>query len=110
MLYRLNLFRNGSASLVIESASERSSLVATALVKRTKSLQTISLLLSDHMDTLCEFIEDLNKDGSVIAGYASEASTLAPSSSPASSRSKNSTRKRRGQKPRATKKAAQSTT
>ncbi|GAX17675.1 hypothetical protein FisN_10Lu392 [Fistulifera solaris] len=58
-IYALNRFYHGSASLVQEFTTWRPLLLATALVSST-SLQYTSLLLSDHTDLLCEFIQEID--------------------------------------------------
>lgn len=56
-LYGLNYFYQGSAELAIEPSPERSTLVATALAESaSNNFQRSSLLLSDHVDVLCEII------------------------------------------------------
>jgi hypothetical protein len=58
-LYSLNRFYRGSTDLVVEapSESERSLLVATALVERaSRDFQRSALVLSDHVDALHELI------------------------------------------------------
>ncbi len=57
-IYSLNRFYRGSASLLLEPSSERLSLVATALLKNLRNdLQRSALLLSDHLDLLCAFVQ-----------------------------------------------------
>ncbi|GAX22401.1 hypothetical protein FisN_14Hu014 [Fistulifera solaris] len=56
-LYSLNHFYNGSANLVAEPLTERSSLVMTTLMEMaSEDFQRSSLLLSDHVDVLCELV------------------------------------------------------
>lgn len=62
-LYALNRFYQGSASLVTVSASLRPLLVVTALLEReSTTLQRRALLLANHTDILCEFIDDMDLD------------------------------------------------
>ena len=62
-LYSLNKCYNGSASLVKVSASLRPSLVATALAKNaSRKFQHTALLLANHTDVLCEFIDGADLD------------------------------------------------
>ena len=57
-LYALNHLFNGSAALVKESASLRSLLTETALVEcKLDNFQRTGLLLSHHMDVLCDLIQ-----------------------------------------------------
>ena len=56
-LYLLNDFYSGSKQLVNDSASLRSQLVTTALVESTSTnFPYTALLLSDHMDVLCDLL------------------------------------------------------
>lgn len=71
-LYALNYFFKGSAALVKVSTSLRSSLVAKALTKSArKNLQYMALLLSNHTDSLCEFIQGTNLEDSHIVSSVS---------------------------------------
>jgi hypothetical protein len=57
----LNRFYCGSATMITESIELRSSLMMTALTKSaSRNFQYSSLLLSNHTDTLCEFIHGLD--------------------------------------------------
>ncbi|GAX16100.1 hypothetical protein FisN_20Hu223 [Fistulifera solaris] len=71
-LYVLNQFYCGSKHLVNESSSERLSLTSSALLKSaSNSFQRTALLLADHTDVLCEWIQDLDVDA-VGAALASD--------------------------------------
>ena len=62
-LYALNRFYRGSKGLVGMPSTERSSLVATALMESTtSSFQRSALLLSDHLDALHELVESVQFD------------------------------------------------
>ncbi len=57
-IYSLNRFFRGSADLVVRSSSERTFLVVTALVESaSRDLQRSALLLSNHVDALCELVQ-----------------------------------------------------
>ncbi|GAX17693.1 hypothetical protein FisN_10Lu413 [Fistulifera solaris] len=76
-LYRLNAIYNGLASLRAESVSLRPLLVAEALVNQAKgNLPQAALLLSNHTDTLCEFIHSLNLNHIVASIESSMEETL----------------------------------
>ena len=97
-LYLLNRFHCGSVELATESASWRPPLIATALMERaSEDFQYTSLVLSNHADVLCEFIQSLNEEGA----------TVSPVSIPRNVPSK---RKTRVQPTRAGNKAARSET
>ncbi|GAX18852.1 hypothetical protein FisN_26Hu154 [Fistulifera solaris] len=67
--YSLNRFYRGSVGLVAEPPSERLSLVATALLKNSRNdLQRSALLLSDHLDLLCESVQYSLVDADVDLG------------------------------------------
>ena len=94
--YALNDLYNGSASLVKESTELRPLLVSTALASSaSNSVQYTALLLSQHVDTLCELIHGMNLDALLVASI------------PRRSRPK---RKNSIQFPRASKKGAQGET
>jgi hypothetical protein len=60
-LYALNQFFCGSATMITESIELRSSLMVTALTESaSRNFRYSSLLLSNHTDTLYEFIHDLD--------------------------------------------------
>ncbi|GAX17673.1 hypothetical protein FisN_10Lu390 [Fistulifera solaris] len=62
-LYQLNRFYNGSAALMKESALVRPLLVTTALAESASSnFQRSGLLLSNHTDTMCELLHELDRD------------------------------------------------
>jgi hypothetical protein len=62
-LYALNGFFTGSAGLVKQSTLVRASLVGTTLVESaSNNVQYTALLLSDHADVLCAFIQNLLQD------------------------------------------------
>ena len=57
-LYSFNRFYRGSAGLAVEPSSERPLLVATALVTSASyDFRRSALLLSNHIDALCELVE-----------------------------------------------------
>lgn len=57
-LYSLNLFYRGSKALVVDPLSERSSLVATALMESiSNNFQRSALLMFDHVDALHELVQ-----------------------------------------------------
>ena len=57
-LYALNRFYRGSVKLGIEPPSERSSLIVTSLMKcASNTFQRSALLMSDHVDALCELVQ-----------------------------------------------------
>ncbi|GAX29362.1 hypothetical protein FisN_16Hu201 [Fistulifera solaris] len=60
-LYLFNQFFHGSESLVKESPTLRPLLVPTALIESVCMKHT-TLLLSNHADKLCEFLNDLDVD------------------------------------------------
>ena len=62
-LYSLNRFCCGSAKLVRASASLRSQLVTAALTENaSNNFQCTALLLAQHTDMLCEFVEDWSQN------------------------------------------------
>ncbi len=60
-LYLLNRFYHGSETLVKESPTLRPLLVATSLVDSV-CIKHTALLLSNHADMLCEFLNGLDVD------------------------------------------------
>lgn len=79
-LYLFNRFYHGSAKLVKESASLRPLLVATALLEgASENYKPTVLLLSNHVDILCEFIDGVN-----LENFADSDSTQLNIISPAS--------------------------
>ena len=107
-LYLLNHFYCGSATLVKESTSWRPLLVATALMENaSEDFQYISLLLSNHVDVLCEFIQGMHGQEASVTSQsvpnASESHVPIPHESNQADPVK---RKARVQPPRAAKKAA----
>ena len=62
-LYSLNHFYCGSADLVKTPSPERPLLVAAALVERaSKDFKPTALLLSNHTDLLCEWVQFADRD------------------------------------------------
>ena len=67
-LYALNDFYNGSVSLVKETTELRPLLVeATLTESSSKNFQYTALLLSHHMDVLCEFMHTVNIEDTVLS-------------------------------------------
>ncbi len=85
-LYALNAFYQGSTELVKELAPVRPSLVATTIMERVMgNFQYLSLLLSQHDDILCEYIQGVNiedivrsqtmSEETVVFAYSTESET-----------------------------------
>lgn len=90
-LYSLYYFYHGSSKLVTESSPARPLLVATALMgSASENFQFGSILLSNHVDVLCEFLLNLNEEETAVSQSVPGAAVL-PTSSPPGSSSENET-------------------
>ncbi|GAX16087.1 hypothetical protein FisN_20Hu236 [Fistulifera solaris] len=79
-LYALNRFYRGSTSLVKKAASVRPLLVSSALLNSASNqFQNTALLLSAHIDVLCEWVQEMDLDTADAAGSGTmeNVSTLA---------------------------------
>ncbi|GAX21663.1 hypothetical protein FisN_29Hu101 [Fistulifera solaris] len=85
-LYALNGLYCGSADLKQDAASSRPLLVVTSLIEKAlRNFQHISLLLADHSDILCEFLNDVELEALVAVPSVPE-ETLAPATVPTESK------------------------
>ncbi|GAX17692.1 hypothetical protein FisN_10Lu412 [Fistulifera solaris] len=97
-IYQLNRLYHGSPKLVQEPTAVRPCLVGMALVeKASMRFPCTAILLSDHIDVLCEFVGRLNDDNAAAIASGTEKINRSPSK-----------RKMRSQPSHAVKKAAKS--